>query len=78
MGYVERHLLPRERLLYTTRLHWGLFAKPVLAMLGGVMLTWALYSRALDPPWLWQVGVVLAPPRPAHRPDDPADGLGGH
>jgi uncharacterized membrane protein YdbT with pleckstrin-like domain len=60
VGYVERHLLPRERLLYTTRLHWGLFAKPVLAMLGGVALTWALYSRAVDPPWLWQVGVVLA------------------
>ena len=60
MGYVERHLLPRERLLYTTRLHWGLFAKPVLAMTGGVALTWALYSRSLDPPWLWQVGVVLA------------------
>ena len=60
MGYVERHLLPRERLLYTTRLHWGLFAKPVLAMLGGVFLTWALYSQSLDPPWLWQAGVVLA------------------
>src|SRR5688500_12141226 len=29
-------------------------------MLGGVFLTWALYSRSLDPPWLWQVGVVLA------------------
>jgi uncharacterized membrane protein YdbT with pleckstrin-like domain len=60
VGYVERHLLPRERLLYTTRLHWGLFAKPVLAMLGGVTLTWTLYPRAVDPPWLWQVGVVLA------------------
>lgn len=60
MGYVERHLLPRERLLYTTRLHWGLFAKPVLAMVAGVVLTWLLYSGVPDPPWLWQVGVLLA------------------
>jgi membrane protein YdbS with pleckstrin-like domain len=60
VGYVERHLLPRERLLYTTRLHWGLFAKPVLAMIAGVILTWMLYARVPDPPWLWQVGVLLA------------------
>ena len=60
MGYVERHLLPRERLLYTTRLHWGLFAKPVLAMIAGVALTWVLYTGVPDPPWLWQAGVLLA------------------
>jgi membrane protein YdbS with pleckstrin-like domain len=60
VGYVERHLLPRERLLYTTRLHWILFAKPVLTMLAGVALTWVLYSRVMDPPWLWQTGVVLS------------------
>ena len=60
MGYVEKHLLPRERLLYTTRLHWGLFAKPVLAMIGGVVLTWLLYTGVPDPPWLWQAGVLLA------------------
>jgi membrane protein YdbS with pleckstrin-like domain len=59
VGYVERHLLPRERLLYTTRLHWILFAKPVLAMLGGVALTWVLYTSVADPPWLWQTGVLL-------------------
>ena len=60
MGYVERHLLPRERLLYTTRLHWGLFTKPVLSMFAGVALTWVLYTRVPDPPWLWQAGVLLA------------------
>ena len=60
MGYVERHLLPREHLLYTTRLHWILFAKPVVTMLAGVALTWALYTRVPDPPWLWQTGVVLS------------------
>lgn len=60
MGYVERHLLPRERVLYTTRLHWVLFTKPVIAMVSGVALTWLLYVRVDDPPWLWQVGVALA------------------
>jgi membrane protein YdbS with pleckstrin-like domain len=60
VGYVERHLLPRERVLYTTRLHWVLFAKPILAMVAGVALTWLLYRGVADPPWLWQTGVVLA------------------
>jgi membrane protein YdbS with pleckstrin-like domain len=60
VGYVEKHLLPRERLLFTTRLHWVLFAKPVLAMVGGAALTWLLYVNVGDPPWLWQVGVALA------------------
>jgi len=60
VGYVERHLLPRERVLYTTRLHWVLFTKPVIAMVSGVALTWLLYVRVDDPPWLWQVGVALA------------------
>ena len=60
MGYVEKHLLPRERLVYTTRLHWGLFVKPVLAMVGGVVLTWVLYVNVKDPRWLWQAGVLLA------------------
>ena len=59
MGYVERHLLPRERLLYKTRLHWLLFARPVVAMVAGVALTWLLYYSVMDPPWLWQVGVAL-------------------
>lgn len=60
MGYVERHLLPHERVLYTTRLHPVLFAKPVLAMAGGVVLTWLLYRGVKDPPWLWQVGGGVA------------------
>jgi len=25
VGYVERHLLPNERVLYKTRLHWIMF-----------------------------------------------------
>ncbi len=38
MGYVERHLLPGERVLYKTRLHWGVFIKPALIVLAGVVL----------------------------------------
>ena len=40
MGYVERHLLPEERVLYKTRLHWLLFAKPLIAVLAGAVLAW--------------------------------------
>ena len=42
MGYVERHLLPGERVLYKTRLHWVLFARPALVFLIGAGLAVAV------------------------------------
>lgn len=59
MGYVERHLLPGERVLYRTRVHWVLFAKPVLLTLVGVVLAVVLY-RVPESPKLWYAGGVLA------------------
>lgn len=59
MGYVERHLLPGERVLYKTRLHWVLFAKPVLVVLAGAILA-VLLRQVQDPPWLWMIGGALA------------------
>jgi len=56
---VERHLLPGERVLYKTRLHWVLFVKPVLVLLAGVVLT-ILLRQVQDPPWLWMIGAVVA------------------
>jgi uncharacterized membrane protein YdbT with pleckstrin-like domain len=58
---VERHLLPGERVVYRTRLHWVLFVKPVLLILVGIVLAVVLRQVA-EPPWLWMVGgaVVLA------------------
>jgi uncharacterized membrane protein YdbT with pleckstrin-like domain len=38
MGYVERHLLPGERVLYKTRLHWVLYTRPALVVLIGAGL----------------------------------------
>lgn len=58
MGYVERHLLPGERVLYKTRLHWVLFGKSALVTLAGIALM-ALLRRVPDPPWLWMVGGVV-------------------
>lgn len=55
MGYVERHLLPGERVVYKTRLHWVLFLKAVLVALGGIALMVVL-RRVQDPPWLWMLG----------------------
>ena len=52
---MERHLLPGERVLYKTRLHWVLFVKPVLVLLAGVVLT-ILLRQVQDPPWLWMIG----------------------
>jgi uncharacterized membrane protein YdbT with pleckstrin-like domain len=59
VGYVERHLLPGERVLYKTRLHWGVFIKPALVVLVGVALT-VLLSQVQDPRWLWMFGASVA------------------
>ncbi|HJR03193.1 MAG TPA: PH domain-containing protein [Methylomirabilota bacterium] len=59
MGYVERHLLPGERVLYKTRLHWGVFIKPALLVLAGVALT-VLLRPVRDPRWLWMIGAGVA------------------
>jgi uncharacterized membrane protein YdbT with pleckstrin-like domain len=58
VGYVERNLLPGERVLYKTRLHWVMFVKPVLLLVVGIGLTAALW-RAGDPPWLWYLGAAV-------------------
>ena len=58
MGYVERHLLPNERVVYKTRLHWILFLKPFVVVLVGAVLS-ALLWRVLDPPWLWYIGLAV-------------------
>lgn len=58
MGYVERHLLPNERVLYKTRLHWVLFLPSALVVLGGVLLTVLLW-RVPEPPWLWYGGAIV-------------------
>src|SRR6266540_565736 len=38
MGYVDRHLLADERVIYRTRLHWILFARSMLVTLVGLVL----------------------------------------
>lgn len=58
MGYVERHLLPNERVHYKTRLHWVLFLRPALLTLAGLILTVALW-QVRDPGWVWYVGAAV-------------------
>jgi uncharacterized membrane protein YdbT with pleckstrin-like domain len=58
VGYVERHLLPGEQVLYKTRLHWVLFFPSAVVVLVGLALTAVLW-RVQNPPWLWYVGVVV-------------------
>jgi uncharacterized membrane protein YdbT with pleckstrin-like domain len=58
VGYVERHLLPDEKVLYKTRLHWVLFWRPALVVAGGAALGAVL--APVEPPWLWMVGAAVA------------------
>jgi uncharacterized membrane protein YdbT with pleckstrin-like domain len=58
VGYVERHLLPNEQVLYKTRLHWVLFVKSAVVVGLGVVLTVVLW-RVLQPAWLWYVGLAV-------------------
>ena len=59
MGYVERHLLAGERVVYKTRLHWVLFVKPGLVVLAGMILM-VLLRQVQDPRWLWIFGAAVA------------------
>ena len=59
MGYVERHLLPNEQVLYETRLHWILFLRPGALAIAGIVLAAAL-RQVPEPSWLWYVGGVAA------------------
>jgi uncharacterized membrane protein YdbT with pleckstrin-like domain len=59
VGYVERHLLAGERVVYKTRLHWVLFVKPALVVLAGVILM-VLLRQVQDPRWLWIFGAAVA------------------
>jgi membrane protein YdbS with pleckstrin-like domain len=59
VGYVERHLLPNERVLYKTRLHWVLFTKSAALVLGGLALALVLWAVP-EPPWLWYLGLAVA------------------
>jgi hypothetical protein len=59
VSYVARHLLPDERVLYTTRLHWILFLRPALVLLAGLALA-GLLARVPDAAWLGWLGGPVA------------------
>jgi hypothetical protein len=42
MGYVERQLLPDERVVYKTRVHWVVFVRPMVVVVAGLAVTWLL------------------------------------
>jgi uncharacterized membrane protein YdbT with pleckstrin-like domain len=58
VGYVERHLLPNEQVIYKTKLHWILFAKPALVTLLGLVLTVTL-GALVRVEWLWYLGLLV-------------------
>ena len=59
---MERHLLPGERVLYKTRLHWVLFARPALVFLIGAGLTVAVRYMEAQPEatrWAGWIGLGI-------------------
>jgi len=58
VGYVERHLLPNERVLYRTRLHWVLFARPVAATALATALVVGV-GAAGRVEWLWHASLAV-------------------
>jgi uncharacterized membrane protein YdbT with pleckstrin-like domain len=58
VGYVERHLLPNEQVVYKTRLHWILYARPVAVVIAGLVLT-ALIGTEPEPAALGYLGPLV-------------------
>jgi len=65
MGYVEKHLIPNEEVVYITRLSWTVYLKAYLVLLAGIgLLVWGAQGSAgsdvdLTNPVLAIGGVVL-------------------
>src|SRR5207247_4774802 len=59
VGYVERHLLPDEQVLYKTRLHWILLLRPSM-LIALSLVTVAIAWRMDAPPAVWYVGGAAA------------------
>ena len=52
MGYVERHLLQDEQILYKTRLHWILLLKPCpLVLLGLAIIAFSRWAQGPSGGW---------------------------
>ena len=58
MSYVERHLLPSEKIIYKTRVHWILFVRPVFLTLVALSVTVALGALARME-WVWYLSLVV-------------------
>jgi uncharacterized membrane protein YdbT with pleckstrin-like domain len=58
VSYVDRHLLPNERVVYRTRLHWILFVRPVFVTLVALSVTVALGALARME-WVWYLSLLV-------------------
>ncbi len=59
MGYIDRHLLSGERVIYRTRLHWKLYVGPSLLVLL-VLLPLAIWALSSERPVLALLPAVAA------------------
>jgi uncharacterized membrane protein YdbT with pleckstrin-like domain len=58
VSYVDRHLLPNERVVYRTRLHWILFVRPVFVTLVALSVTVAIGALARME-WVWYLSLLV-------------------
>lgn len=57
MGYLDEHLLDGEQIVYRARLHWTIFATPIIVVLLGAALAIVL---GIYQPEYWYLGAALA------------------
>jgi uncharacterized membrane protein YdbT with pleckstrin-like domain len=58
VSYVQRHLLPNERVIYKTRVHWILFVRPAFMTLVGLAVTVALGALTRTE-WVWYLSLLV-------------------
>ena len=72
MGYVEKNLLPNEQIVYRAKLHWSIYALPLLVLLIAILVAlggggWiaggvlgAIGLVLLLPPWIRSISSEFA------------------
>jgi uncharacterized membrane protein YdbT with pleckstrin-like domain len=59
MSYVDRHLLPDERVLFRTRLHWKTYVVPLLVALL-ILVPLSVWAFTSERPWLGAIPLGVA------------------
>ena len=67
MSYIDENLLPDEHVVYRAALHWIIFARTILVLVGGLVLVFVPGAAPAGLVVLLVGAVMLAPPFVAYR-----------